>query len=74
MADQAYLSFIEQTMHYFHRLHEKAVVHTVECTAAWRGSELPSLEKMAYQLSGQEVEELVAAIAAATATCKPARE
>jgi hypothetical protein len=74
MADQAYLSFIDQTMHYFHRPHEKAIVRAVDCPAAWRGSELPPLEEMAYQLSGEEVDELVAAIAAATAVGKPARE
>jgi Taurine catabolism dioxygenase TauD, TfdA family len=74
MADQAYLSFIDQTMHYFHRPHEKAIVRAVDCPAAWRGSELPPLEELAYQLSGEEVDELVAAIAAATAVGEPARE
>lgn len=74
MEDQAYLSFIEQTMHYFHRPHEKAVVHAIDCPAAWRGSELPSLEEIAYQLSGQEIDELVAALAAAITTGKSARE
>ena len=53
---------------------KKAIVHTIDCAAAWRGSELPSLDEMAYQLSGQEIDEVVAAIAAATATGKPARE
>jgi hypothetical protein len=74
MSDQAYLSFIEQTMHYFHRPHEKAMVHEIDCAAAWRGNELPSLEEMAYLLSGHEIEEIVAAIAAAVATGKSARE
>ena len=74
MEDQAYLSFIEQTKHYFHRPHEKATVQTIVSPAAWRGRELPPLDEMAYQLSAEETSELVAAIAAAIATGKPARE
>ena len=74
MAEQAYLSFIEQTMHYFHRPHEKAVAHAVECPAAWRGSELPSLDDMAYHFSEQDVEEVLSALTAAAATGRPARE
>ena len=73
MEDQAYLSFIEQTMHYFHRHHEKAVVQTIVSPAAWCGGELPPLEEMAYSLSGPETDELGAAIAGAIATGTPAR-
>lgn len=74
MDDQTYLSFGEQAMHYFHRPHEKAIVQAIVSPAAWRGSELPPLDEMAYQLSGLEIDELAAAIAAAIATGKPARE
>ena len=74
MADQAYLSFIEQTIHYFDRPHEQAVAHAIDCAAAWRGSELPSLEDMVYQLSDQEIDEVLAAVSAAVETGRPTKE
>lgn len=74
MTDKAYLSFIEQTLHYFGRPHEAPATAPVICNGAWQGSALPPLEEMAYQLSGDEVDEVLSAVAAASATGLPTRE
>ena len=74
MADSSYLSFIEQTLHYFNRPHEEAASHPVAGAAAWRASELPALAQLAYQLSVAEVEEIDDAVAAALADGRPPRE
>ena len=58
MTDTAYLSFIDQTLHYFGRPHQHAVDSPVSSNAAWKGSELPPLEDMAYRLSEAEVDEI----------------
>ena len=60
-----YLSFIDQTLHYFGRPHEHPCLERVNNDAAWRGSELPSLDEMAYHLSPAEVAEISAAVALA---------
>lgn len=74
MSDTAYLSFIDQTLHYFNRPHEHAIETPVQCAAAWKGSELPSLEEMAYRLSAAEVEEVVGAVEAAQSLGRPTKE
>ena len=74
MADTGYLSFIEQTRHYFNRPHEGSVAQPVVCAAAWRGSDLPTLDSLAYQLSSDEVEEIAGAVATARANGRPNRE
>lgn len=74
MTDKAYLSFIEQTLHYFDRPHEAPATHPVICDAAWQGSALPPLEDMAYQLSEDEVQEILSAVTVASATGVPTKE
>ena len=74
MPDTAYLSFIEQTLHYFSRPHEYAAEAPVNCTAAWKGSELPPLEKLAYRLSEEEITELLSAVEGAEALGRPTKE
>jgi hypothetical protein len=74
MDDKAYYSFIEQTLHYFNRPHEQAVVTPVSSPAAWRGSEMPPLESMAYYLSGQERADILKAVSEAGALGKPTLE
>ena len=74
MSDTAYLSFIDQTLHYFNRPHEQAINAPVSCTAAWKGNELPPLEQMAYRLSEGEVEELINAVEVAQSLGRPTKE
>lgn len=74
MNDKAYLSFIDQTLHYFGRPHEQAATKPVESTAAWRGDAMPALEDMAYSLAAEEIEELLVAVASARATGRSTRE
>lgn len=74
MADMGYLSFIEQTRHYFNRPHEGAVSQPVVCAAAWRGSDLPALDQLAHRLSSDEIEEIAGAVATAIADGRPTRE
>jgi hypothetical protein len=74
MNSSAYFSFIEQTLHYFDRPHEGPVSEPVLCAAAWQAKELPSLEEMAYYLSSEEVDEVLAAVAAASALDIPIKD
>lgn len=74
MIDKAYLSFIEQTLHYFDRPHEAPTSTPIPSPAAWRGDELPPFDEMAHCLSCQEVDELLAAVAAASALDVPVKE
>lgn len=74
MANTGYLSFIDQTLHYFNRPHERAATRPIENAAAWRGAGLPPLEQLSYRLSADEVAELVDAVAAARATGIATRE
>jgi hypothetical protein len=74
MVDTAYLTFIDQTLHYFARPHEHPIDAPVSCAAAWKGSELPPLEEMSYRLSEAEVEEVKVAVAAAQSLGRPTKE
>jgi len=74
MEDNAYYSFIEQTRHYFNRPHKQAVTTPVSSPAAWRGAEMPPLESMAYNLSGQERTDILKAVSEASALGKPTLE
>lgn len=74
MPDPAYLSFIEQTLHYFSRPHEQAIDKPVNCAAAWKGSELPPFDDLVYRLSDLEVAEVKAAVEAAQNLARPTRE
>ena len=60
MTAAQYLSFIEQTLHYFDRPHEAPASTPIVSPAAWRGDELPPLNEMAHHLTGQEVDEVPA--------------
>jgi hypothetical protein len=74
MTETAYLSFIDQTLHYFTRPHEHPIDSPVRSAAAWKGSELPPLDEMAYRLSEAEVEELRAAVASAENLGRPTKQ
>ena len=69
-----YLSFIEQTLHYFDRPHRGAPDQIIEHPSAWRGCELPPLDEMAYQLVPPEVDEVCSAVSSAVAMQKPCGE
>ncbi len=74
MTGRAYNTFIEQTLHYFNRPHEEPPTAPLESAAAWRGSELPPLEALAYCLSASEVEEVCAAVDRLEAGAGPTEE
>lgn len=74
VSDKDYLSFIEQTLHYFDRPYESVPDKPVEVPAAWRGAEMPPLEQMAYQLSGREVAELQSAVMTASGKQRETRD
>lgn len=74
MAAPQYLSFIEQTLHYFDRPHQQAVGAPVDCAAAWQGRDMPALDAMAYHLSSEEVQEVQAAVLAASNLGREVRE
>lgn len=74
MAAPQYLSFIEQTLHYFNRPHQQLVTSPIDCPAAWQGREMPPLDAMAYHLKSEEVQELKDAVAAASALGRETRE
>jgi len=74
MNSKTYFSFIEQTLHYFDRPHEHALTQPVDSVAAWRGGDLPPLDETAYQLSADEVEEMLSAVALTSTIDKPTRE
>lgn len=74
MTSPQYLSFIDQTLHYFDRPHTSLPDAPLQVPAAWRGAELPPLEDLAYRLNSAEREELLAAVRLASAMRKPTRE
>jgi hypothetical protein len=74
MTDKNYYSFIEQVLHYFDRPHEGEVEDTLASPAAWRGREMPGLDQLAYRLSGEEIAEIIEAVAVAGALDRPANE
>jgi len=74
MNSKTYFSFIEQTLHYFNRQHEQAISQPIDCAAAWRGEDMPPLDETAYQLSADEVEEALSAVALASTIDKPTKE
>jgi Taurine catabolism dioxygenase TauD, TfdA family len=70
----AYLSFVDQTIHYFTRPHESIPERPLVTPAAWRGGDLPPLEELAHNLSSDERAEICKAIAHAMSLNRPARE
>ncbi len=63
MSSAHYLSFIEQTLHYFDRPHQQIPREPLQYAAAWRGKDIPPLEQMAYRLEEGEIAEIEAALA-----------
>ena len=74
MTAQHYLSFIEQTLHYFDRPHSQLPVQALDCEAAWRGAQMPSLEELAYVLDASEVAEVQSAVQTAMSSGSPVRD
>jgi hypothetical protein len=74
MSDRDYFSFIEQTLHYFDRPHQRPATAPVDSPAAWRREELPPLEEMAYRLDADEVGELLDAVARAGSLGRATRD
>jgi hypothetical protein len=58
-----YLSFIEQTLHYFDRPHQQVPLEPLQSAAAWRGQDMPPLEDLAYRLGEGDIAEIEAALA-----------
>lgn len=74
MPAQHYLTFIEQTLHYFDRPHEGVPAHPIDTPAAWRGADLPPLEQLAERLTPVEVEQVEAALLHALSLGKAVRD
>ena len=71
--DKAYFSFTEQVLHYFDRPHERPATTPVAGLAAWHGSQLPSLDEMAFRLSEEHLEEVQSAVAHASSLGRSTR-
>jgi hypothetical protein len=63
-----YLSYAEQSFHYFDRPHDGPAATAVESPAAWRGADLEGSRAWRYVLSTDHVGELERALAQAAAT------
>lgn len=68
-----YLSFVEQTLHYFDRPHEAVPMGTVDCAADWRGSDLSPLDAIAYRFTPADIIEIEAALSTAQAAGRPVK-
>lgn len=73
MASPEYMSFIEQTLHYFDRPHDAMPETPVVSKAAWRGASMPSLSELAYELSPEQKQELQEAVLHAVALGRETR-
>lgn len=71
--EKAYLSFIEQTLHYFGRPHEEPAQAPIDSPAAWRGQDMPPLEALAYVLSPEQVADIQTAVTQAQALGRPTK-
>jgi hypothetical protein len=69
-----YLSFGEQTLHYFDRPHDAPLMTPLEGPAAWYGSEMATRSDWRVRLSEAQIAELDRALAVARATGKPTGE
>jgi len=67
----AYLSYAEQTAHYFRRPHEKPLTTPSHATSAWRGRDLAGSDAWRTSLDAEQVAEIEAALARAEATGRP---
>jgi hypothetical protein len=63
-----YLSYAEQSYHYFSRLHDGPATSPVESPAAWRGADLAGSQTWRHALRAEQVEELERALVHAAAT------
>jgi hypothetical protein len=66
-----YLSFAEQSGHYFRRPHDGIPSHAIEGAAGWRGDDLDASEGWRTVFTSGEIAELESAIAAARRLGKP---
>jgi Taurine catabolism dioxygenase TauD, TfdA family len=71
---ERYLSFAEQTMHYFARPHATPLETPLRTPAAWRGEDMAGRTDWRAQLTAAQVAEIDAALAAAKRTGKPMGE
>ena len=69
-----YFTYAEQAGHYFDRPHHEVARAPLETPAAWRGPDVAGRDDWRVVLSPAEVDELHAAVDAASATGKPLRE
>ena len=74
MNSPQYLSFIEQTLHYFDRPHDAPLQSPLPVAAAWRGEDLPPLAELSYGLNQGEQDEILAAVRKASGLGRPTRE
>ncbi len=74
MSAPQYLSFIDQTLHYFDRPHEQLPSASLDLPAAWRGDQLAGLEDLAYRLDQRQQAQVLEAVRAAAALGRPTRE
>jgi hypothetical protein len=70
----AYLSYAEQSLHYFSRPHEKPLRTPLGGAAAWRGPQMSAQRDWRIRLNEAQVGELETALAAARASGKPTAE
>ena len=63
-----YLSYAEQSFHYFDRPHDGPAPDSIDSPAAWRGVDLADSDEWRHALTGEQVEELEGALAHAAST------
>ncbi len=66
-----YLSFLEQTLHYFDRPHTDVLTKPLDSPAAWRGDQVRASDEWRYMLTADEIGEIKAAIETSKANGKP---
>ncbi|MCG8403737.1 MAG: hypothetical protein MI923_00935, partial [Phycisphaerales bacterium] len=69
-----YLSFLEQTLHYFDRPHTDVLTKPLDSPAAWRGDQVRTSDEWRYVLSADEIGEIESAIETSKANGKPLAE
>ncbi len=63
-----YLSYAEQSLHYFTRAHTGPAPGAIESPAAWRGADLASSDSWRHELTTAQIEELCEALNHASST------
>jgi hypothetical protein len=69
-----YLSYADQSIHYFRRPHEAPARDPLLTPAAWRGRQMARRSDWRARLSDAQLREIERALSVATATGKPTRE